>query len=224
MNELSDERIKRLDELGFVWNPKDAHWERMFAELLCFKDKAGDCAVPDRWPENPELATWVSTLRQQKRRGKLDELHIQRLSAEGFIWDARDDVWEAMFQALINYRNKTGSIAIPRDWPANPKLAGWSSRQRGLRKREKLSADRIRRLDAQGFPWLPHDVAWEEHFAKYLARRHSRNGLSNKWESHQRTGRKAGTLSAERMRRLTDAGFEWRIKKGPKGLRRVTTR
>ncbi len=220
---LSATRVGRLDELGFVWQPKVAHLQAMLAALRDFKRSTGHCCVPDRWPDNPELATWVSTLRQRKSRGELGQSLELELTAEGFVWDAREAAWEASFRALIDYRSQTGSFAVPRGWPPNPKLAAWVLRQRRLRKTSRLSVERIARLDAHGFPWFPHDVAWEDHFARFLDRQKSQGARSEKWESHQRTGRKAGTLSAERIRRLSEASFEWSVKKGPKGPRQVRT-
>ena len=46
-------------ELGFVWNPRDAYFEKMFAALVEYKEAHGDCNVPARWSENPKLAKHV---------------------------------------------------------------------------------------------------------------------------------------------------------------------
>lgn len=231
-NKIPEERLRRLNALDFVWDHKMWHWEVMFSALQHYKEMSGDCAVPDRWSENPKLATRVSTLRQLKKKGRLVEERIQRLSALGFVWDIREIAWESMFNALLNYQRNTGSFAVPRNWKESPKLSAWISRQRMWRINGWLSAERVNQLEAIRFPWKPHDVAWEENFAKYLDRRQRRlvtvNGNSvlddrifSKWEIHQRAARKAGTLNQDRVLRLTEAGFEWTIKKGPKGSRRV---
>jgi hypothetical protein len=53
---LSEEKIAKLDALGFVWNLRikrvEDHWESMFNQLLDFKEKYGDCLVPSRYDEN----------------------------------------------------------------------------------------------------------------------------------------------------------------------------
>ena len=41
-DELSVERKRRLDRIGFVWNWRDFAWERGFAALLKFKRTSGD--------------------------------------------------------------------------------------------------------------------------------------------------------------------------------------
>jgi Helicase associated domain len=43
--DLSVERKKRLDKIGFVWNWRDFAWERGFAALLKFKRREGHCRV-----------------------------------------------------------------------------------------------------------------------------------------------------------------------------------
>jgi hypothetical protein len=36
----------------------DAKWEDMFARLVVFKQEHGDCLVPNRYPEDPQLGSW----------------------------------------------------------------------------------------------------------------------------------------------------------------------
>ena len=78
---------KRLDELGFVWDPLDVDWENAFAVLVKFKEREGHCHVPKSHGEGDyNLGRWVSFQRTlfdtmyPDRRKRLDEL--------GFIWDA----------------------------------------------------------------------------------------------------------------------------------------
>jgi hypothetical protein len=83
---LSAERKKRLDALGFVWNPHDAAWEIMFAELKRFRKRFRDCNVSRDWPENPKLGRWVDMQRHLKRKGTLLAQRKARLDALGFEW------------------------------------------------------------------------------------------------------------------------------------------
>jgi hypothetical protein len=36
----------------------DTRWERMFIRLLAFKEKHGDCVVPNRYPDDTQLGSW----------------------------------------------------------------------------------------------------------------------------------------------------------------------
>ena len=89
---LSADRIRRLDELKFVWNSKDAAWETMFNGLVQFWKIHRHCNVPQRWPENPKLGAWVNTQRLFKRKRKLSRLtpeKIRLLDEMGFEWERK---------------------------------------------------------------------------------------------------------------------------------------
>jgi hypothetical protein len=89
---LSEDRIRRLDELNFEWNPlagyaksrADAAWNIKFEELCAFRNERGHCNVPVPFAENPSLGIWVRTQRLQRRLGKLDEMRIRCLTEIGF--------------------------------------------------------------------------------------------------------------------------------------------
>jgi hypothetical protein len=52
---------------------EDVEWEQRFAELKAYKEAHGDCNVPALWPENPQLASWVSNQRTAYSKNKLSE-------------------------------------------------------------------------------------------------------------------------------------------------------
>ena len=43
-------------------------WETQLARLAAYKAVHGDCNVPVRWADDPQLATWVNDQRQRKRK------------------------------------------------------------------------------------------------------------------------------------------------------------
>ena len=155
---LSEDHIRRLDELGFVWNPREVAWEGMFALLVEYKEAHGDCNVPREWPKNPKLARWVTKQRHERVKETLSEDRIRRLDELGFVWDLEDARWEEMFAVLVKFREVHGDCNVPAKWPENPQLGGWLSRQRAMRMKGTLSEDRIRRLDELGFVWNPLEV------------------------------------------------------------------
>ena len=127
--------------------------EEMFAALVAYQNRFGDCIVPYRWPENPTLGGWVSTQRHLRKASELEEDHIRRLDGLGFVWNIFDAAWEKMFAALVAYQNRFGDCNVPQGWPENPTLRKWVDKQRGRRKANRLEEDRIRRLDELGFVW-----------------------------------------------------------------------
>ena len=65
---LSAERKRRLDEIGFVWDWTDYRWEQGFTALLKFKQREGDCHVPIFHSEGDHrLGWWVSTQRRRRK-------------------------------------------------------------------------------------------------------------------------------------------------------------
>jgi hypothetical protein len=89
------ERVRLLDEAGFVWGGKgkkigvggvSEDWKERFDELLQYKNEHGNCAVPTVWAENPRLGKWVVLQRTVKKSGKLDSVRERLLDEAGFVW------------------------------------------------------------------------------------------------------------------------------------------
>ena len=84
-NTLSTDRRRRLDAIGFVWDPYEVEWEKNFATLKQFKSREGHCRVPRGHEEgNFKLGTWV--VNQRNRRNNLSVERKQRLKAISFVW------------------------------------------------------------------------------------------------------------------------------------------
>jgi superfamily II DNA/RNA helicase len=161
---LSNERIERLDEIGFIWDVLSANWEEMFEDLLEFKKKNGHCNVPSRWSENPKLSRWVSTQREFCKNRKLSDSRVKRLEEAGFEWNIRETNWDEMFSVLLKFKEKKGHCNVTRDWIENPDLSYWVSKQRDNYRKGLLSPDRIKRLEQIGFIWDTIENSWEENY------------------------------------------------------------
>jgi superfamily II DNA or RNA helicase len=217
---LDDNRIRRLDEIGFVWDLREAKWKEMIWALTDYKSRYGNCNVPVDWAEDPKLATWVVTRRVGRKQGWLTDYQVWKLDKIGFIWDPYDQYWQEMLSELNAYKNEHGHCKVPDVCPENPKLANWVSNQRNLYKHGRLSNERINLLEKTGFDWNVIDYYWEQMFSDLLEFRkqygHCRvpqGWLTNKslaiWVTTQRQGRKNGRLSNEKIQRLEGIGFSW---------------
>ena len=223
--QLSVDRVNRLEEIGFAWDQRGVLWRNMFSELRAYKAVHEDCDVPPKWPENPELGTWVSTQRTNKRNGKLSGERQQMLEALGFDWDPHSTQWETMFTALKSYKASDDDCNVPIGWPENPQLATWVSTQRTHYKRGTLEADRVERLEDLGFDWHPKRTAWEAMFSMLEAYKNDHDGDCNvpahwpenpqlgRWLNKQRTLFGMGKLAAEKVTRLEDLGLVWDLHK-----------
>jgi len=90
------DRIRKLDDVGFIWDQHEARLERIFsaefAELKAYKEDHGNCEVSKKI--NISLYGWMMVIRrahQRKCQGLptsktlLDEW-VQRLNELGFVW------------------------------------------------------------------------------------------------------------------------------------------
>jgi len=90
---LSDQRIRALNGIGFVWYSHVAAWDERLNELVRYKYRNGDCNVPSRYADNRQLALWVKRQRRQYKlykEGQLSSMtrdRIARLEAIDFVWD-----------------------------------------------------------------------------------------------------------------------------------------
>ena len=81
------ERERRLDAIGFIWDPRDHNWEQGFMALLNFRRREGHCRVPQLHVEGEyELGRWVSM--QRGNRKIMSAERMARLNEIGFVWRA----------------------------------------------------------------------------------------------------------------------------------------
>ena len=82
--QLTDERVKKLNDIGFFWDIKEAKWETCSKELKKFKNDHGHTEPPTTW-DNQGLLIWVRLQRKEYinfmggKRTFLTKERIQRL-------------------------------------------------------------------------------------------------------------------------------------------------
>lgn len=218
---ISREQEEKLAALGFDWNPTESLWKDKFNALKRYKEKYGDCNIPDQWKENPSLGQWVGYQRKKKESGNLSKDQINKLTAIGFDWDPLGADWEENFHAIVQYKAKHGDCTVPWEWSENTRLARWVSTQRYRKTVGRLQKERKVRLDAIGFDWDPLVTRWEENFLA-LKQYKSKHGDCNVpwkwpgnsslsiWVSKQRIAKIAGKLPNDKENRLNAIGFEWK--------------
>ena len=86
--QLTTEQVRRLDALGFSWDPYSEYWEYAFSLLKAFRKREGHCRVPESHIEEQfRLGAWVRKLRA--RKDKQTPARIRLLESVSFIWKAR---------------------------------------------------------------------------------------------------------------------------------------
>jgi hypothetical protein len=152
---LDTERYRRLNELGFDWDPNSNHWEKCFRQLVEFKKEHGNTNVPQRSGKYRELGTWVRNQRAAKRyKRPIMAERAKRLDEIGFVWLLVEPMaWEKMFAALVEYKKVHNHCNVPQKAGEYKRLGKWVNTQRTQHYRGKLRADRKQLLDSIGFVW-----------------------------------------------------------------------
>ena len=88
--QISEEHVARLNAINFSWDRFDDKWERSFRTLIEYKNKYGNCNVPQKWKGNPSLGKWVSDQRKKWRDKTLKSEHQERLEMLGFTWQPKN--------------------------------------------------------------------------------------------------------------------------------------
>jgi superfamily II DNA or RNA helicase len=151
---LEAEKIRRLTDLGVIWDAFESTWADRILELTKFKQRHGHCEVSVTDPQYASLAHWLVWQRKYKRLGKLDSARAIKLEELGVNWDPQISQWSEMFQRFLIFRAQHGNRDPNHATCTNRRLVNWVRAQRQRRKQGKLSQDRINRLDEIGFDWL----------------------------------------------------------------------
>lgn len=172
---LSEERIRKLREVGFIFEANAARspnrqfpayeklWRTNVDNLKQFITEFGHANVPPCFGADPALGKWVENTRCRYNRGELSEERVDELKEVGFAFQvessnekvyksfAYDQKWEERLQQLIEYRDEHGDCSVPTKYEANPKLAKWCENQKGAYIKNNLKQERVDRLKAVGF-------------------------------------------------------------------------
>jgi superfamily II DNA or RNA helicase len=172
------DRVAALEALpGWVWNEKDAEWERHFSQLERFVEASGH-ADPRSGDliDGFDIGRWVSKQRSRiagntyrdNRNGRvrveaLSEQRAARLRAlPGWVDHTRNALWEQGFARLLSYIDEHECLP-PQQLSLEDGfgLGGWVATQRERYRRGRLSQERIARLEAvECWTWEPLADAW----------------------------------------------------------------
>ena len=148
---LTPDRIQRLEGVtGWQWTPKADKWERGFGELVRFAAHHGHANVPVAYAVGGyKLGGWVQTQRLAFDEVTIDPERKRRLEdVAGWTWNPHSDSWERAFRLLEQYAEANGNTRVPDSYRVGDfGLGAWVGIQRGLHRKGKLTAERVRRLE-----------------------------------------------------------------------------
>lgn len=164
-------------------------WQAKFEQLQAYKEKHGDCKVPQAWADNPSLGKWVSRQRVAKKRLDAGEAspgitveQVVQLDGLGFVWQVGKPHnlvgFGQRLEQLKLYKALHGHCNVPKcsdatdPWHA---LGIWVNLQRSMkRKYDKghttpgITQQRIDALTGLGLDWNLRAPlkSWEERIAE----------------------------------------------------------
>lgn len=179
---LTEEKVRKLNEIGMIWDARDQSWNNALAELQTYFNEHGNLDIKARYetPDGFKLGRWVCNLRTKVRTKGLDQALIpeqqQQLAELGMIWDRNSEKWEDYFEAAENYYKTHGNLDVMTKYvtenglPLGRWLSEISHQACGENQDQiSLSEEQLKRLRSIGFRQEKKtDRQWNE---KYMLAR-----------------------------------------------------
>jgi hypothetical protein len=162
---LSNDRIKKMESIsGWVWNPIDQLWEDGLNIVKDYLKEFGASDISARVVyKDFKLGQWVSSQRKKYRSGKLSPANITTLeSLSNWSWTPLEDQWDKAYIELKKYYSAYNTHVIKNlDSSRAFDLKIWATEQRSKYKNNKLSTEKIKKLEALKYwSWDPLDDEW----------------------------------------------------------------
>jgi hypothetical protein len=243
---LSLDRFRSSVSLHAVEIAGDSFWLGL-GVLQAFVEREGHTRVPGKYVQAGfPLGSWTNSRRQDYRLHRLEAKRITALEElPGWSWVPKvDEQFEDGLEALRQFVAREGHARVAaKHIEQDLNLGSWVNSRRLDYRRKRLSADRIKTLEAvPGWTWYPYDEDYEAGFAALSAfvareghagvpRSYVESGFNlGQWATGRRVEHRRGTLSAERKAALeTFRGWSWdpigdRFEKGLDALRTFVAR
>ena len=153
---LSKERVRQFNEHGFIWDWRDTYWDRLFEIINDYVSEVGN-ARPSRSlvRSGEKVGEWVQNQRSLYQRDLLIKEQIKKLeSLKGWTWNAREALWETMFDALKQFADSHDHCTVPPNFRVNGRsLKTWVRARREDYTRDRLDEKRIERFEKEIRSW-----------------------------------------------------------------------
>ena len=149
-NNLSEERIRRLESIGIVWFAKASSWNNGYNYALEYFKQHNDLDVPQKYVTDDgfALGTWLTVQKKAYLQNKLDADKISRLEEIGMIWSVLEARWNIGFSYAQKYYESNGNGDIPQTYVTDDgyKLGEWIRSQKRSFAGKKLNESREKLL------------------------------------------------------------------------------
>ena len=154
-NKISEDRIKRLTDVGMNWNPDN--WESRFNLVKQYYEEHGNINISQKEViQGVWLGKWIVSQKKAMKEGKLTHEQKEMLKTLPMEEVGRkDNRWWSMYEEAKKYYLNFGNLNIPMDYLTSngKKLSDWIIRQRRNYKLGKMPSEHKEKLDEIGFIW-----------------------------------------------------------------------
>ncbi|HBI61715.1 MAG TPA: hypothetical protein DDY31_10990, partial [Lachnospiraceae bacterium] len=151
---LTKEKVQKLNQIGMVWEKKDS-WEYRCEMAKEYFIKHGNLEISQQYvtEDGIWLGKWLYIQRMQYKKGVLEGWKKEKLEKAGICWKSASELaFEKGCKALEEYFSKYKSLEISKGYvmPDGYRLGSWVYRQRKKKRDGKLTGEQAERLAVLG--------------------------------------------------------------------------
>lgn len=202
----------------------DKIWNNNYNKILAYKKLNGHFAILASDVKNKRLRDWYQDQIFLYKNNKINDLKVYLIINSEFdheLYGVKWEKWEKSFRKLSSYYIKNNNSNVSQLVKG---IGPWLSAQRVSYRRKELSKTKIKLLEQISVTWDPaskNEDRWLQQFNLleifFKENNHSnvpRREMPNPgiWVSAQRTSYRKGLLSKEKIRKLEEIKFQWKLK------------
>jgi len=147
-NKVSQDKIDRLNRIGFIWNVTNDKWMTKYKDLCDFNKEHGNFDIS----ASHALYNWVQYQRKLYDDDSLTQDRAELLLKINFEWEMpskkkngirASDIWATRYQELSAFKDEYGHCLVPQTYFRNPALAKWVASQRAKYNKGNMVEDRL---------------------------------------------------------------------------------
>ena len=171
---LNLERIRKLDDLGFIWDQVETAWNDAFENLQKYLSEFGNPHPPQGtlYPDDFKLGQWAQVQRTTFKQGALAPRKEELLLGIGFDFDLknsqRKELTAKLKKSFKEYYEEFGTVNVPTSYvtPSGYKLGLALDRIRQLKKNSKnLDLEIVEFLESKDLVWNVKEAQIEDSFS-----------------------------------------------------------
>ena len=158
---LSEDKIKKLENIGMVWNLREYQWNTMYELSKAYYNYYGNLLISTdyktingyEYDENGLcLGIWINNQRRKKRNNNLNEEKKIKLENIGMSWNHKESKWFVKYKEAKEYYDEHGNLLVPEGYITSTgfRLDSWLARQRKKCENKTISKEKIELLEAIG--------------------------------------------------------------------------